>query len=93
MAINPTECNVALIAGGTSGERENSLASGKGAREALEQAGYKVTFLDPANKEDIKRLVEEDFDVAFLTLHGKMGEDGTIQGMLEMLGIPYTCSG
>lgn len=93
MAINPSECRVALISGGTSGEREISLASGKGAQEALEQAGFQVTALDPAEKDDIKRLVEDDFDVAFLTLHGKMGEDGTIQGMLEMLGIPYTCSG
>ena len=93
MAINPTECRVALISGGTSGEREISLASGKGAKEALEQAGFPVTMLDPANKDDIKRLIEEPFDVAFLTLHGKMGEDGTIQGMLEMFDIPYTCSG
>ena len=93
MAINPTECRVALISGGTSGEREISLASGKGAKEALEQAGFPVTVLDPANKDDIKRLIEDPFDVAFLTLHGKMGEDGTIQGMLDLFGIPYTCSG
>ena len=93
MAINPAECRVALIAGGTSGEREISLASAEGARGALEEAGFSVTFLDPANKDDVKRLFDDAFDVAFLTLHGKMGEDGTIQGLLEMIGLPYTCSG
>ena len=93
MAITPSECRVALICGGTSGEREISLASGEGAREALEQAGFPVTKLDPSHKEDLKRLMDERFDVAFLTLHGKMGEDGTIQGFLEMIGLPYTCSG
>ena len=91
--INPSECRVALLAGGTSGEREISIASGKGALAALEEAGYTVEWIDPANKEDLKRLIDEEFDVAFLTLHGKMGEDGTVQGMLELLGIQYTCSG
>ena len=93
MSINPQEYRVALLSGGTSGEREISIASGKGAKGALDEAGFKVECLDPANKEDLKRLIDEPFDVAFLTLHGKMGEDGTIQGFLELLGIPYTCSG
>lgn len=93
MSVVPAECRVALLAGGTSGEREISLASGEGARGALEEAGFDVTHLDPANKDDLKRLMDEHFDVAFLTLHGKKGEDGTIQGMLELLGIPYTGSG
>ncbi|MBR0404729.1 MAG: D-alanine--D-alanine ligase [Eggerthellaceae bacterium] len=93
MSINPQECRVALLSGGTSGEREISIASGKGAKGALEEAGFQVECLDPANKEDLKRLIDEKFDVAFLTLHGKMGEDGTIQGFLELAGIPYTCSG
>lgn len=92
-AVIPSECKVALLAGGTSGEREISIASGEGAKRALEEAGFAVTWIDPASKEDLKRLIEEPFDVAFLCLHGKMGEDGTIQGMLELLGIPYTCSG
>ena len=92
-ALIPAECKVALLAGGTSGEREISIASGKGAKEALEEAGFPVTWIDPAEKEDLKKLIEEKFDVAFLCLHGKMGEDGTVQGMLELLGIPYTCSG
>lgn len=92
-AVIPNKCRVALLAGGTSGERDISIASGKGAQSALEEAGFEVTWIDPASKDDLKRLLEEPFDVAFLCLHGKMGEDGTIQGMLELLGIPYTCSG
>ncbi len=92
-AVVPGECKVALLAGGTSGEREISIASGKGAKEALEEAGFEVDWIDPASKDDLKSLIEEPYDVAFLCLHGKMGEDGTVQGMLELLGIPYTCSG
>lgn len=92
-AVVPSECKVALLAGGTSGEREISLASGEGAKGALEEAGFSVDWIDPASKDDLKRLIDETYDVAFLCLHGKMGEDGTVQGMLELLGIPYTCSG
>lgn len=93
MSINPKTCRVALLSGGTSGEREISLESGKGAKSALEEAGFTVTNIDPANKDDLKRLIDEPFDVAFLCMHGKMGEDGTLQGFLETLQIPYTCSG
>lgn len=91
--VNPKECKVALLAGGSSGEREISIASGKGAKEALETAGFQVTQIDPSNKNDLRKLIEDEFDVAFLCLHGKMGEDGTVQGFLETLKIPYTCSG
>lgn len=90
---DPANCKVALLAGGTSGEREISLASGAGARKALEEAGYTVTQLDPAQLSDIRRLMDEEFDVAFLTLHGRGGEDGTMQGFLETIGLPYTGSG
>ena len=86
---DPSQCKVALLCGGTSGEREVSLNSGKGAQEALLEAGFDVTMLDTANKSDLMVLLREHFDVAFLTLHGAGGEDGTIQGMLEILGIPY----
>lgn len=92
-SISPESCKVALIAGGTSGERPISLASKDGALAALQQAGYQVEWLDPAKKEDLMRLIQDDFDVAFLALHGKGGEDGTIQGFLEMIGLPYTGSG
>lgn len=91
--IEPKNINVALICGGSSGEREVSLASGQGSKEALESAGFQVTMIDPSVKEDLVTLINGNFDVAFLTLHGKGGEDGTIQGMLEILGIPYTGSG
>lgn len=92
-AIDPSTINVALLAGGASGERDISLASGEGARAALEEAGFTVTSFDPANKEDLKALIDGQFDVAFLCLHGRYGEDGTIQGLLEILGIPYIGSG
>ncbi len=87
------DCKVALIAGGTSGERDISLKSKNGALQALEEAGYPVTWIDPAEKEDIHRLMDGGFDVAFLALHGKGGEDGSIQGFLETIGMPYTGTG
>ena len=91
--IIPQETSVALISGGKSGEREISLVSGSAVYDALIDAGFSVTQIDPAKKEDLVTLVSEDFNVAFLALHGKLGEDGTIQGMLEILGIPYTGPG
>lgn len=93
IAIDPKNINVALLAGGASGERDISIASGQGAREALEEAGFNVMTFDPVIRSDLRALMDGDFDVAFLCLHGKYGEDGTIQGMLEVLGIPYTGSG
>lgn len=93
VTIDPQEISVALLAGGKSGEREISLVSGKAVYEALIEAGFLVTQIDPANKKDLVKLVEGSFDVAFLALHGKLGEDGTIQGMLEILGVPYTGPG
>lgn len=92
-AIDPKNINVALLAGGASGERDISIASGQGAREALEEAGFNVMTFDPVFRSDLRSLMDGNFDVAFLCLHGKYGEDGTIQGMLEVLGIPYTGSG
>lgn len=90
ITIDPQEISVALLAGGKSGEREVSLVSGKAVYDALVEAGFSVTQIDPADKKDLVKLVEGSFDVAFLALHGKLGEDGTIQGMLEILGVPYT---
>lgn len=92
-SFNPSQCRVALLSGGTSGEREISLASGNGAYDALVEAGFQVSKFDPAKKSDLKELIEGDFDVAFLCLHGKGGEDGVPQGFLEMIGLPYTGSG
>lgn len=92
-ALNPAEMKIAILAGGISGEREISIQSGVGAMKAIKEAGFMVEMIDPAERNDLKRLMEEDFDAAFLCLHGKGGEDGTIQGFLESVGLPYTGSG
>ena len=96
-AIDPSTCRVVLLSGGTSEERPISLASGDGAEGALREAGFPVVRLDPASEEDMAALAAGAaagaFDVAFLTLHGKGGEDGVIQAHLESLGLPYTGSG
>ncbi len=90
---DPSATKVALLAGGISGEREISLKSAAGAREALAQGGYEVQQLDPKSRDDLKELIDGGYDVAFLCLHGALGEDGRIQGFLETIGLPYTCSG
>ena len=64
--INPSDIKVALLAGGASGERDISLASGEGARAALEEAGFTVSVFDPAEKSDLKALIDGEFDVAFI---------------------------
>lgn len=92
-SLDPSSIHVALLAGGTSGEREISLASGEGAGEALREAGFTVDTFDPASKEDLKQLIDGNFDIAFLCLHGKGGEDGCLQGFLETIGLPYTGPG
>ena len=90
---NPKEYSVAVLYGGTSGERPVSLNSGSSCAKALEGLGFKVTLIDTADTQDLSRLITDEFDVAFIALHGRGGEDGTIQGFLETLGIPYTGSG
>jgi D-alanine-D-alanine ligase len=84
--------HVAVLMGGWSAEREVSLNSGKGCAEALEGEGYRVTRID-VDRGLTERLRELKPDVCFNALHGKGGEDGTVQGVLEMLEIPYTHSG
>lgn len=91
--IEPEKIKVALLAGGSSSERDISLASGDGAQSALQEAGFVVERLDPAQKGDLVRLTEGSFDVAFLCTHGRGGEDGALQGFLETIGLPYTGSG
>ena len=84
--------HVAVLMGGWSAERPVSLDSGEACAEGLEAAGYRVTRLDVAR--DIAQVLAElKPDVAFNALHGPYGEDGTIQGVLEILDIPYTHSG
>lgn len=85
--------HVALIAGGTSHEREVSLTGAEGVEKALDEGKYQVTCYDSAT--DLARLATDapTLDFAFILLHGFHGEDGTIQGFLDMLGIPYQGAG
>lgn len=85
---------VGVVMGGTSSEREISLLSGNAVANALEDRGHDVVRIDLGGGLDaLETLADADIDVAFLALHGKQGEDGCIQGVLEMLGVPYTGSG
>lgn len=84
--------HVALLAGGLSSEREVSLSSGKGVEVALIELGYKVTMIDMGRDVAVK-LAEIKPDVVFNALHGTYGEDGCVQGLLEIMAIPYTHSG
>lgn len=84
--------NIALLYGGTSSERDISIQSGKNVGESLKKSGHNVTYIDPKNETDLDKLGSEKFDVAFIALHGKGGEDGSIQTFLEDLNIPYTGS-
>ncbi|MGL4409525.1 D-alanine--D-alanine ligase [Zoogloea sp.] len=83
---------VAVLLGGNSAEREISLMSGSAVLAALQGAGVDAHAFDPAER-DLHILKEEGFDRAFIALHGRGGEDGTVQGALELMGIPYTGSG
>jgi D-alanine-D-alanine ligase len=83
---------VAVLFGGTSSERKVSLMSGEGVLNALRSAGVDAHAFDPAER-SLQGLKDEGFERAFIALHGRGGEDGTLQGALECLGIPYTGSG
>jgi D-alanine-D-alanine ligase len=84
--------HVAVLMGGLSAEREVSLNSGKACAAALETAGYKVTLID-AGRDLADQLHSVKPEVCFNALHGRWGEDGCVQGLLELLAIPYTHSG
>lgn len=88
-----SKLRLALIAGGTSGEREVSLKGAQGVDQALDREKYEVIRFDPAT--DLARIAAEagSIDVAFVLLHGLHGEDGTMQGFLDLLGIPYQGAG
>ncbi len=81
-----------MLAGGRSSEREVSLNSGAQVEAALKRRGHEVRVLD-VDREVWPRLAEGGFDCVFIALHGPIGEDGTVQGMLEVLEIPYTGCG
>ena len=83
---------VAVLLGGRSAEREVSLMSGRGVLEALRSRGVDAYAFDPAER-DIGDLRREGFQRCFIALHGRFGEDGTVQGALELMGIAYTGSG
>ena len=83
---------VAVLMGGRSAEREVSLSSGRECARALRTAGFDVTEID-AGADLARHIADARPDVAFNALHGRWGEDGCVQGLLEWLGIPYTHSG
>ena len=83
---------VAVLMGGASAERDISILSGTGVLQALQSRGVDAHAFDPAQRE-LGELKREGFDRCFIALHGRFGEDGTVQGALELLGIPYTGSG
>jgi D-alanine-D-alanine ligase len=84
--------HVAVLMGGWSAEREISLSSGKAVAAALEGEGYRVSMID-VDRDVAVRIAQAKPDVCFNALHGRYGEDGCIQGVLECLAIPYTHSG
>jgi D-alanine-D-alanine ligase len=84
--------HVAVLMGGWSAERDVSLRSGHACGEALVRRGYRVTQID-VTRGVASALSAAEPDVALNVLHGRPGEDGTLQGLLEILGIPYTHSG
>jgi len=90
--VNVRFGKVAVLFGGASAEREVSLMSGQAVLAALRGAGVDAHAFDPAER-DLHILKEEGFDRVFIALHGRGGEDGTVQGALELMGIPYTGSG
>ena len=84
--------HIVVLMGGWSAEREVSLSSGKGIAEALESLGHRVTRID-MGRDVAARLAEAKPDVVFNALHGTPGEDGSVQGMMDLLGLTYTHSG
>ncbi|MEM1346330.1 MAG: D-alanine--D-alanine ligase, partial [Pseudomonadota bacterium] len=83
---------VVVLQGGLSAEREVSLVSGRECATALRRAGYDVIQID-AGRDVVQALIEAQAEVVFNALHGRWGEDGAVQGILEWLGLPYTHSG
>jgi D-alanine-D-alanine ligase len=83
---------IAVLMGGLSAEREVSLASGASVQRALAALGYDAVAID-MDRDLARALTDERIDVAFICLHGRYGEDGAVQGLLEVMGIPYTGSG
>ncbi|MEK4564830.1 D-alanine--D-alanine ligase [Alkalihalobacillus sp. FSL R5-0424] len=83
---------VAVLYGGISAEREVSLSSGKGIMEALKSKGHDVTGID-FHPDRLQEVTQLDVDIVYIALHGRFGEDGKVQALLDLLGIPYVGSG
>ena len=83
---------VAVLMGGRSAEREISIMSGTGVLAALKAKGVDAHSFDPAHQ-PLSELTAQGFDRCFICLHGRYGEDGTVQGALELLDLPYTGAG
>jgi D-alanine-D-alanine ligase len=83
---------VAVLMGGMSAEREVSLSSGRGCAAALREEGFDVVEIDPGRNIG-QQILDANVDAVFNALHGRFGEDGTVQGVLELLRVPYTHSG
>jgi D-alanine-D-alanine ligase len=81
---------IGVLYGGLSSEREVSLISGKNCYDALRRLGYENTVLIDVDSQVAKTLLDQKIEIAYIALHGKYGEDGCIQGLLELMGIPYT---
>lgn len=84
---------IGILCGGMSSEREVSLRSGKNCYEALKRLGYQNAEMIDVDRNIAKTLLDKKIEIAYIALHGKYGEDGCIQGLLEILQIPYTGSG
>lgn len=89
---NPDYGKVAVLLGGRSAEREISLKSGNAVLDALRSRGVDAYPFDPA-EQPMETLLQQQFDRVYVSLHGRFGEDGTVQGALELMGLPYTGSG
>ncbi len=87
-----TNKKIGVLLGGLSSEREVSLASGTAILHALKEKGYRAVAID-VGSDVAEKIHDNGIEVAFIALHGKFGEDGAIQGLLEVMGIPYTGSG
>ena len=93
MTIRPDDIRVAVLRGGRSAEREVSLNTGGQVAEALNSMGFDVVTIDTDDDEFVVSLVGAQADVVFICLHGRFGEDGTVQGLCELLELPYIGSG
>ena len=93
MAINPADIRVVVLKGGRSAEREVSLNSGAQVSAALASVGFRVDEIDAGDDDFVAQLAQAETDVVFIALHGRFGEDGTVQGLCELLEVPYVGSG